>query len=112
MKVINGQELKSKLDRGDDFKLVMTLDRNAYERLHIPGSLHFENMEEALEYLKPEDEIVVYCAAKSCPASINAYLRLRSKGFNNAYRYAGGLWEWMAAGYPLEGSMARELAPA
>jgi rhodanese-related sulfurtransferase len=110
MKVINAEELKEKLNRGDDFKLVMTLDRDAYERLHVPGSLHFDNIMEAITQLDPRDEVVVYCSNRLCSSSINAYLLLRSYGFDNLYRFAGGLEEWSDAGYPLEGSMAKELA--
>ena len=42
MKTITREELKAKLDRGEDLKLVMTMSDGAYEWLHIPGSLHFE----------------------------------------------------------------------
>lgn len=107
MKIMGREELKAKLDRGDNFKLVMTLDRRAYDRMHIPGSLHFNNLTEAMGQLKPEDEIVVYCSNVSCNASINAYQMLRSRGFQNLYRYAGGLAEWHEAGYPLEGNMVK-----
>ena len=36
MNIIDREELKEKLDRGDDFKLVMTLSEWAYEAQHIP----------------------------------------------------------------------------
>ncbi len=48
MNVISREELKVKLDRGDDVKLVMTLGEWAYRAKHIPGSLHFTTPEEAL----------------------------------------------------------------
>jgi rhodanese-related sulfurtransferase len=104
MKVISREELKAKLDRGDDFKLIMTLDRQAFDRAHIPGSLHFNSIHEAAEQLDPDDEIVVYCAHELCASSINAYATLRNNGFKNIYRFAGGLTEWQDAGYPLEGN--------
>ena len=40
MNIIDREELKAKLDRGDDFKLVMTLGEWAFEAQHIPGSIN------------------------------------------------------------------------
>ena len=105
MKVIDREELKEKLDRGDEFQLVMTLDKEAFDRAHIPGSLHFHNVREAIERLNPEQETIVYCAGRACRSSIDAYLTLRGSGFEHLYRYAGGLEEWQEASYPLEGSL-------
>lgn len=103
MKVINTEQLKNKLNRSDNFKLVMTMNQWAYDRMHIPGTLHFNNLQEAMTHLTPDDEIVVYCSTKWCHQSIDAYLSLRSHGYNKVYRYAGGLEEWRDAHYPLEG---------
>lgn len=110
MRIISREELKERLDRGDDVKLIMALDRFAYERMHIPGSLHFENLVEARELLDPDDEVIVYCSNPACPASVNAYYVLRTLGFKKLARYAGGLAEWEEAGYPLEGMMVRDSA--
>ncbi len=65
MKLISHDELKSKLERKDHFKLVMALGTWEYRAKHIPGSLHFLTPEEALASLTPDDEIVVYCSAMS-----------------------------------------------
>ena len=107
MKTIDRKELKAKLDRGDNFKLVMTMDDYAYDHMHIPGSLHFNNMVEALKQLKPDDEVVLYCSTKWCHDSINAYLILQDNGFDKIYRYPGGLEDWEKAHYPLEGDMVQ-----
>ena len=48
IETISRDELKAKLDRGDDFKLVMTLHEWAFKAAHIPGSLHFPTVEAAL----------------------------------------------------------------
>ena len=42
VRTISRDELKAKLDRGDQFKLIMALNRWAYDSKHIPGSLHFD----------------------------------------------------------------------
>jgi rhodanese-related sulfurtransferase len=62
MKTISREELKAKLERGDDFKLVMTLAEWAFQMSYIPGSLNVTSMPTAQELLKPDDEIVVYCS--------------------------------------------------
>jgi rhodanese-related sulfurtransferase len=104
MNIIDRKELKAKLDRGDDFKLVMTLSPWAFEAQHIPGSINITNMNDAQRYLEPEDEIVVYCSNEQCIASQVAYKILEGRGYKNIRRYAGGLVDWEEAGYPLDGS--------
>jgi rhodanese-related sulfurtransferase len=101
--LISREELRRKLERGDEFKLVMTLSGFAYRTKHIPSSLHFETIAEAVAALDREDEIVVYCADLHCPASIYAYRLLEREGFTHVRRYAGGVADWEEAGYPLEG---------
>jgi rhodanese-related sulfurtransferase len=102
---INRQELKTKLDRGDKVKLVMALNDWAYSAKHIPGSLHFNTIPEALTKLKQDDDIVLYCTGTSCMASVWTYHFLRQKGYRRVRHYAGGLADWEKAGYPVEGKM-------
>ncbi len=108
MNLISRDELKEKLDRGDGFKLVMTLGEWAFRAAHIPGSLNVSNEEQGRALLSPDDEIVVYCSDVNCLASQSAYNILMSHGFKNVRRYAGGLADWEAAGYPLEGEREGE----
>ncbi len=106
IKLISRNELKEKLDRGDDFKLVMTYHEWAFRVMHIPGSINIYTKEDALVVLDPSDEIVVYCTNVSCMASVKAFMILVSHGFKNVRRYAGGLHDWEQAGYRLEGDQA------
>ena len=120
MKLISREELREKLDRGDDFKLVMTLENWAFQLKHIlkhiPGSINIFPTEVTKGILDPNDEIVAYCAAPECPASIIAYQRLIGSGYKNVSRYPGGIADWEEAGYALEGEFAvktnRELVAA
>ena len=109
MNLISREELKGKLDRGDDFKLVLALGEWAYNAKHIPGSLKIPVFRKGLEVLDPNDEIVVYCSNVDCPASRAAYRLLDNNGYKNVRRYAGGLLDWEEAGYPLEGEMVKDL---
>lgn len=104
IRTIDREELKQKLDRGDDFKLVMTLNEWAYRAEHIPGSIHFPSVEAALASLGRDDEIVVYCSDPACVASKYAYFGLVEHGYINVRRYAGGLSDWSQAGYPIAGT--------
>ena len=103
IETIDSEELKAKLDRGDDFRLVMTLHDWAFRAMHIPGSIHYKSVEDALAGLDVNDEIVVYCSNVDCVASQFAYRGLVENGYTNVRRYSGGLADWQSAGLPLEG---------
>ena len=59
-RTIDRDELKAKLDRGDDFKLVMVLGEWGFRAKHIPGSLNLTSPDLIATLLDPKDEIVVY----------------------------------------------------
>ena len=105
MNLISRDELRDKLDRGDDFKLAMVLGDWAFQAKHIPGSLNITTPEAPLAAFALDDEIVVYCSDLNCVASKVAYQRLTNAGYTNVHRYAGGLIDWEEAGLTLEGSM-------
>ena len=107
MNLISREELKEKLDRGDDFKLAMVLGDWAFRAKHIPGSLNITTPAAAKEALDRNDEIVVYCSDVPCIASQVAYQRLVDGGYENVRRYAGGIIDWEEAGFPLEGEMVK-----
>ncbi|MEQ8673743.1 MAG: rhodanese-like domain-containing protein [Aggregatilineales bacterium] len=105
MNTITREELKAKLDRGDHFKLVMTLTEWHFRAMHIPSSIWVSSVDDALSQLGRDEEIVVYCADVNCVASGTAYHLLTDNGYRNVRRYAGGVADWQAAGYPLVGEM-------
>ena len=104
VKTISRDDLKAKLDRHDPFKLVMALNRWAYDAKRIPGSLHFDTPEQLYSALSPDDDIVVYCSQVDCLSSVALYRDLVKRGYKHVRRYAGGLFDWEEAGLPLEGS--------
>jgi rhodanese-related sulfurtransferase len=112
MDLIDREELKEKLDRGDDFKPVMVLGEWEYRAKRIPRSLRISTAEEALEALDPDDEIVVYDSGPPCPASRIACRVLKSHGYERVRRYTGGLEEWENACYPLEGEQVFQFSAA
>ena len=104
VRTITRDELKSKIDRREPFKLIMALNRWAFEAKHIPGSIHFDSPDELYAGVRPDDEVVVYCSNVDCLASVALYGELVRRGYKNVRRYDGGLLEWEESGLPLEGS--------
>ena len=104
MRLIEARELKQKLDRRENFKLVNALGEWEFLAKHIPGSIHFATAEEAFRGLDESDEIVVYCSNPSCRSSVRMYRELEKRGYRNLRRFAGGVAAWEDAGYPLEGN--------
>jgi rhodanese-related sulfurtransferase len=105
---ISRQDLEAKLERGAPIKLIMALNRWAFEAKHIPGSIHYDRPDELYAALHPDDEIVVYCSNVDCLASVALYRALVSRGYKDVRRYAGGLIDWEDAGLPLEGALVTQ----
>jgi len=108
IRTIARAELLRKLARGEPIKLVMALNAWAFRAKHIPGSLHFDTDEQVLSSLRKDDEIIVYCSAAACHASIALYHFLVDRGFTNVRRYEGGTLDWESAGLPMEGAWTAE----
>lgn len=67
MATIERDELKSKIDRGDQFSLIETLPTEAYRHAHLPGAINLppDRLRELAPTTLPDKsaEIVVYCAS-------------------------------------------------
>ena len=75
---IGRDELKGKLDKGESIKLIMALNRWAFDAKHIPGSIHFDNPDDLYSALNKDDEIIVYCSNVDCLSSVALYRALVS----------------------------------
>jgi rhodanese-related sulfurtransferase len=106
IRTIGRDELRSKIERHEDLKLIMALNRWAYEAKHIPSSLHFDTPDELYAAVRPEDEVVVYCSNVDCLSSVALYRDLVKRGYRSVRRYSGGLLEWEESGLPIEGRWA------
>ena len=63
---ISREELKEKVDRGDEFFLVEALEERFYRHSHLPGAINLppKALDRAEELLPDkEGEIVVYCSS-------------------------------------------------
>ncbi|NIP60247.1 MAG: rhodanese-like domain-containing protein [Gemmatimonadetes bacterium] len=103
---ISRQELKEKIDRGEDFHLVEVLPEDSFQEGHLPGAVNIPGdqlRERAPDAFPHKDaEIVVYCANPSCEASPRAARLLTEMGYTNVKDYAGGKEHWKEGGLPLE----------
>jgi rhodanese-related sulfurtransferase len=67
METVSREELKGKMDRGEAFTLVETLQEVAYKHEHLPGAVNLppDRVRELAPSLLPDKsaEIIVYCAS-------------------------------------------------
>ncbi len=106
LKTISKEELAAKL--GSLWVTVVNvLEPDAYEKIHIKGSVNIPRKEleaggwKDLDFTK---EIVVHCSNYECNASRESAKLLESKGMD-VYAYEGGIKEWAEAELPTEGMM-------
>ena len=63
MKTISREELKEKIERGDDFVLLEVLSEASYRREHLPGAIRFQDMNLIPELLPDmTTDVVAYCS--------------------------------------------------
>jgi molybdopterin/thiamine biosynthesis adenylyltransferase/rhodanese-related sulfurtransferase len=92
---ISVQEVKAKLDRGEDFILLDVRDPHEWEISDIPDATHHIPRGEILEHLGDLDtarEIVVYC--KMGGRSADVVQMLREHGYTRLKNMAGGINAW------------------
>lgn len=104
---ITREELKRKLDAGEDLVLVEALPEKHWAKGHIPGALNLphDRIQALAPALLPEKdrEVVVYCANTDCRNSEIAAEALADLGYAKVREYVEGKADWESAGYPLEG---------
>jgi len=92
---ITSLELKQRLDRGDDLKIIDVREPNEYQINRIAGSMLIPLGDIPKRYteLDPEDELVMQC--KSGARSAKAADFLRSVGFKKVLNLKGGVLDWI-----------------
>ncbi|QIN82189.1 hypothetical protein GBA63_05665 [Rubrobacter tropicus] len=63
MKTIDREELKAKLDRGDDLLLLEVLGEASYGQGHLPGAVRYEGRGQVEGLVQDRSaEVVAYCS--------------------------------------------------
>ena len=88
------EELKSRLDRGENVFILDVRNPPEYEICRIPGStlLPLPELAQRLGELDPQREMVVHC--KSGMRSAKAIDFLRQRGFTKLKNLKGGILAW------------------
>jgi rhodanese-related sulfurtransferase len=103
VKELTVDQVKAKLDRGEQFHLVDVREESEYARDHLPGAVHLGKgiIERDVEERIPDTsaEVVLYCGGgfRSALAADN----LHKMGYTNVVSMDGGIRDWRDKGYPL-----------
>ena len=104
VKQTNPEEVKSRLDKGEEILLVDTREDNEWNKGHIKNAIHLGKgvIERDIE-AKVSDknqEIILYCGGgfRSALSADN----LQKMGYTNVVSMDGGWRRWVELGYPTE----------
>lgn len=107
-KEIGYEDVRTLVRRGA--QLVEVLPREEYDRVHLVGAISIplsmisRNTADRLQWDRP---VIVYGRDSLCDISSRAAWRLASLGFTQVFRYSNGKSEWLAYGFPVEGTASR-----
>lgn len=120
--VVTTAELKKWQDEGRDLLIIDTMPfEDSYKKAHVPGAKQFlfpipdmnawdsketagQSQQDYEKLLGPDKSktIVIYCGFVKCTRSHNGAVWAKKLGYENVYRYPGGIFAWEGAGYPIE----------
>jgi thiosulfate/3-mercaptopyruvate sulfurtransferase len=120
--VVTTAELKQWIDSGKDMVIVDTMPfEDSYKKNHVPGAVQFlfpipemsqwdinatggKTEQDFIKLLGNDKSktIVIYCGFVKCTRSHNGAAWAVKLGYQNVYRYPGGIFAWKGAKYPLE----------
>jgi thiosulfate/3-mercaptopyruvate sulfurtransferase len=120
--IVTTAELKQWIDSGKEMIIVDTMPyKDSYKKMHVPGAVQFlfpipdmdqwdtretdGKSQEAYVNLLGSDKhrpVIVYCGFVKCTRSHNGAAWAVKLGYRNVYRYAGGIFAWKGAKYPVE----------
>jgi rhodanese-related sulfurtransferase len=99
---ITAEELKKRLDDGEDILVIDTrIGSRQYDLQHIPGAI---KRPRSLNDVAHDQAIVAYCTEPGEGSSAGQALNLYREGFTDVAVLSGGMNSWVEAGFPVEGS--------
>lgn len=106
MQTISRDKVKEET-RNHDAKLIEVLDRDQFEKFHLPGAINVplnDGFDDRIRRAVPrkDEKVILYCQDDECSASARAARRMEEMGYTNVYDYEGGKVDWKRAGLPIE----------
>lgn len=96
-------EVKTRLDRGENFVLVDVREESEWAADHLPGAVYLGKgiIERDIEERFPDfnTPLVLYCGGGF--RSVLAADNLKKMGYRNVVSMDGGIRDWRERGYPL-----------
>lgn len=110
--LVSTDELNKKVEAGDDMIVIDTMPADFYAKGHVPGAQNAvmpktgladatDAEKEAFAALLGDDKqktIVIYCGFTACGRSDAGAAYAKELGYENVYRYPGGIIGWRDAG--------------
>ena len=94
MNEITVLELKSKIDKGDDFQLIDVREDNEREFANIGGDhILMNSIAQNIDKISKTKEVVIYCRSGIRSARVAIFLE-NNHGFNKIYNLTGGILAW------------------
>ncbi len=120
--VITTAELSEIIKAGEDVLIIDTMPYEAsYKKEHVPNAKQFlfpipdmvtwdnketdgKSQEDYAKLLGPDKDkkIIVYCGFVKCTRSHNGAVWAKKLGYNNVYRFPGGIFAWKGADNAIE----------
>ncbi|SFW92392.1 rhodanese-like domain-containing protein [Amycolatopsis australiensis] len=106
---VDPDDLVRDLEAGhtDGYVVVETRAPEAFAQARIPGAINLPYRDmtpDSTAHLDRDLVYVCYCESINCNAATKGALKLAQLGFR-VKRLSGGITAWIAAGYPVEGSV-------
>ncbi len=95
------EELKAKLDAGEDIRLIDCREQGEWDEAHIEAAefMPLSNFEEEMQKLT-DKEATIIMQCRSGARSMRACMALQGEGFENLFNLEGGILAWNEKGYP------------
>jgi len=93
MKEVSVQELKEKIDKGEDFQLIDVREDFEYQVSNLGGELiPLGGILIETDKIDKDKEVIIMC--RSGKRSAAAVMQLEAQGFTNLYNLYGGILAW------------------
>lgn len=94
MKEITVQDLKLRLDQGDDLQLIDVREDNEREFTNIGGDhIAMGTVVGNMDKISKEKDVVIYCRSGSRSGQVVNFLEM-NHGFKNLFNLRGGILAW------------------